>query len=433
MKRHILILLTQIVLLTFNKILCQTGIQKTPLLDSAYVSSKVSYFTINHGKILGTGKPVITKLFKESQFVILGELHNSKQTSYLVNSLVPIMAENQFSTSAFEVGPNTAEILKRLSSPWSETVEHLKKFNSKYYHPRIQREVIPFFGGVEDAEFLRTMAKYKMHFWGLDQEYYYSIFYFTDEIERLLISDNLNSDKIRELKVHLDQLVEKWMLARPTLKKEGKADAIFESISEDPAFIEYCKAVEKTQNNQAITILNDLKVSWNIYCNWRKGSHQDRISYMRNNFLKKYKEADSPKVFVKVGQMHASQIISNAAYDLGHLLENMAVKNGSVCTNINSAVRYHNYSGEMQDNMKSESIKIKREKVFLQFGKKSEWTLIDLKSIRNDLLENLIYLPQNGDFHRIRELIEGYDFQLILPLDDGVTPNLIVPDQGEKK
>lgn len=415
-----------ILLLTCNKNRSQESNKQieNKLIDSSYISNKSYYFTIDKNQILGNGKQILYNIFKKSQFVILGELHNSKQTSKLVNAIVPLMSENQFSVAAFEVGPNTAEILKRLSTPPEKTVEKLKEFNTNYYHKEIQRELIPFFFGIEDGEFLKSMASHQFQFWGFDQEYFYSIFYFTDEIEKILMLEEKNSKEIEKLKLGVDKLVEKWMLLRQKLKKEGKGDQLFIRIAEDPIFINYVEEVRNTQTSKAITILEDLEISWDIYSKWRKGSHQDRISYMRNNFMQNFCKNDSSKIFVKTGQLHASQVISNSTYDLGHFLEELARSKKLICTNINSMVRYHNYTDKEVDNINSDNSRIKREKLLLQFGKKEQWTIIDLESIREDFNKGLIKLPQDGSYHRLRKIIEGYDYQLILPLDEGITPNL---------
>jgi hypothetical protein len=47
-----------------------------------------------------------------------------------------------------------------------------------------------------------------------------------------------------------------------------------------------------------------------------------------------------------------------------------------------------------------------------------------LKSIREDIKHEIISLPENGDFHEIKKLIDGYDYQLILPKDKRVTYNI---------
>ena len=66
----------------------------------------------------------------------------------------------------------------------------------------------------------------------------------------------------------------------------------------------------------------------------------------------------------------------------------------------------------------------KRYQPFINLGRRNEWTIINLKSIREDLSINKIKLPNNGDFHKLNALIQGYDFQFILPLDKDVTYNI---------
>jgi len=60
----------------------------------------------------------------------------------------------------------------------------------------------------------------------------------------------------------------------------------------------------------------------------------------------------------------------------------------------------------------------------MNFAKRDEWTIIDLESIREDVKNNKIALPKDGDFHKMNSLIQGYDYQFILPIDQYITDNI---------
>jgi len=181
----------------------------------------------------------------------------------------------------------------------------------------------------------------------------------------------------------------------------------------------------------------DLKISWDIYSRWRKGSHADRVSYMRNNF-KKFHDSevnrtnDEPKVFLKFGQSHASQIISQGCYDLGHFVNELAASKKVKCININSWTRYYLEEDKEIDYLEEHENFYKRYKLFIDFERKDKWTIIDLESIRKDLKNNKIALPNDGDFHKLNSLIQGYDYQFILPLDQEITYNIEFNDSIRK-
>jgi hypothetical protein len=148
---------------------------------------------------------------------------------------------------------------------------------------------------------------------------------------------------------------------------------------------------------------------------------------MRTNFLTHFKKASQtelkPKVFLKFGNLHASKILTNNCYDLGDLVTQLAREQGSKATIINTWHRYYSNEKGEEDYLEKYSSYYKRLRDFMTLAKRDQWTIIDLEAIRNDIQERRIALPVNGDYHKIKSLIDGYDYQLILPLDKRVTPN----------
>jgi len=190
-----------------------------PIIDSNYISSKTTYFTVKNDKIYGEGSETLIQIFKESQFVVFGERHNSKETSNLVAALIPVMSDHSFKNICLEIGPHSATKLKELMIPYQSTLENLKAFNTKYYHKNEDGITIPFFGGIEDAKFLQNVSKFNMNIWGLDQEYFYSVLYLTDE----LLSEAKNLEDfpaIQSLKQKTDEVIHKWFLKEKESEEE---------------------------------------------------------------------------------------------------------------------------------------------------------------------------------------------------------------------
>jgi hypothetical protein len=388
-------------------------------IDSTYIASKTSYFTINDFKIEGNGLDTLNKIIKESQFFFLGERHGSSQISNLTAALIPMLSNNGYDNFALEVGPNTALKLAELSSPPENTIENLKQFNTKYYNKPFEGEPIPFFNAIEDAEFLEIASKYHMDLWGLDQEYVYSINFLVDELFNL---QNRN-DEIILKKIKVDSIIRNFWFK----KEKSKSFNIFDAFLKDSTLLDFINQFD-SKNSKAIKIIEDLKISWDIYAKGGQESHEDRISYMRNNFIANYnlklKNEIQPKVFLKFGQAHASKIISNGAFDLGHLTQELAIKNKTISSNFNIWTRYYiDENNEEIDLLKAYTF-FNRVKFFMLMAKKHQWTLIDLKSIREDLKKGKIQLPNNGDYHRLNALIQGFDYQLITPLDKKGVPSI---------
>ena len=391
------------------------NINDIPVLDSTYIAQKTSYFQVKNDVIIGNGKKEILEIFNTSQFVVFGEKHSSKPTSLLTKALIPIMKEAGFNDLCFEVGPHSAKKLIELSSPYNETVAKLKQFNNQYYYEPDEDTAIPFFSGIEDAMFLAEASKYEMGIWGIDQEYYFAILFLSDELLKKAEGYE-NFEEIRNSKIKADSVFNHWF----SIESESKDEVdVFKNMLKTPEVQTFFNYFPEEN------IIKDLKISWDIYSRWRSGSHADRVSYMRNNFINnlamRSKEIDNPKVFLKFGQVHTAKTISRGAYDLGHLTEEIAQKNGTISTSINSWVRHANYDNNPSD-YANEAF-YKRVKLFIDFGKKEEWTIINFRSIREDVTNGKIALPSNGDFHEIYEYIHKYDYQFILPTNETVTPN----------
>ena len=391
---------------------------KAETIDTTYLSSKTYHFHVANDSIYGAGSKVLDKIIRESQYIVYGERHNSKETSKLISALIPKLSAQGYSALGLEVGPNGAEKLKELIVPYQSTIQNLKEFNTKYYKKEVESKPMVFFSGVEDAEFLAKVSKHNMDLIGLDQEHYYAIFFLTDEI-LLSAKNSTNYAKLELLKQQADQFI-----LQSFIKDEQSDEEIdlFKNILDNDDVQKFFKEASAT-STKAAKIIKDLKISWDIYSRWRDDSHADRISYIRNNFedFVKDKKANA-KVFVKVGNIHAIQIVNKGVYDIGHYANELAKKQNRKCTNIDSWTRYYLEDGKEEDYEEW----YLREKLFIQFAKKDQWTIFNLESIRSDIENGKIKLPTNGDFHSLNSMIQGYDYQLILPQDQYITPNIAI-------
>ena len=59
-------------------------------LNLEYIEKHTAYFTINNNVFEGNGKEVIKKFVNQSQFIVYGEMHDSKQTSIITKALMPL-------------------------------------------------------------------------------------------------------------------------------------------------------------------------------------------------------------------------------------------------------------------------------------------------------------------------------------------------------
>ena len=426
MTKYISFLVASLVFLSCNTNVPETAItpHETASLTSEYLKTKTAYFTIDlNNDIHGEGKQVLQDFINASQFIVYGEMHNSKQTSIITKALMPLLNQANFKNFALEVGPSSAKKLSELSTPAEETVDALRAFNTKYILDEAGEtaEPIPFFSGISDAEFLQEARSYDMALWGLDQEYYFAPFFLFDELLETA-SENANFNELKSLKERAQNA-----LTHHFMQEIANANyETYKNILKDEAVIKNYKAFSNS-NSEAQKIIKDLKISWDIYIRWRDDSHADRISYMRNNFTDAYNQAltdeQLPKVFTKIGSLHASKIVSGGAFDIGHLTEQLAQKNGTTSTTINTWKPFEIENDTIVNNLVRYKRGFKRYKIFTDLARRNQWCVINLKSIREDLKNGSIALPTNGDYHKLKRLIDGYDYQIMLPVDQESIPN----------
>lgn len=394
-----------------------------PTLDSTYVAKKVSYFTVENGKIEGGGLKQWQRIVDESQFIAFGERHSSKATSELFEALLPMTTNKGYNNFIIEVGPYSAKKLVELSKTPEQTVSRLSQFLMQYGNLEYRFTPIPFFSGVEDARFLQKAAEGNMNIIGIDQEFLLSAPFLFDELLKLA-EGHKDYDTIKDLHGKSKEKLIYWYKAESDSK--GKTSAYTEILKE-ASVIDFLNKMSNVSSD-AEAIIDALKTSWDIYIRWRDDSHVDRISYMRNNFMSHYnaqlKKQATQKYVLKFGALHTAKSFSNGAYDLGHLVTELAEKNNTKASIINSWSRYYiGEDGKTTDYLKAYSF-YKRYRELMCFGNKTQWVIIDLASIRNDIAKGKVKLPNNGDYHKLRYLIDSYDYQLIMPLDRMFTINI---------
>ncbi len=393
-----------------------------PFLSVKDIARHTQYFTFEEEQLKGAGKRVLERIAKNSQFIIIGETHGSSQTSNFVSSWLPTLGEHGFGNFACEVGPHSAELLEQMSTPSTETFENMLSFRERYYMEELEDGTIPFFSGREDIRFLQVAAEQGMDLWGLDQEYYYSILHLT-ECLAYTSSDNRNHSLIIQSQKKVNKILREYFIKEDTSR--NNFDAI-EAILADNDVKEYFDLFAKS-NVEAQSIIRAIEMSMDIYMNWQRGSHADRISYMRNNLIKnvreKYRQSgELPKVFLKFGMLHASKIHANGAYDVGHALQELSCKTGTKTTSIAVARRFVRYNDQVVDLKGRPRNPFGKSVSLLAVGEEEKAAIINLNELRYELNADKFILPTDGDYHRLKLILEGYDYLIVLPLDQEPTP-----------
>ncbi|KGO78804.1 hypothetical protein Q763_16590 [Flavobacterium beibuense F44-8] len=362
------------ILMLFIPIIFISNLFSQVKTDVDLIKDNTFYFKIEEGNSFGEGFDILKKEICNSQFVILGEEHFSAKVSEFTNSIIPALSENGFKYFAAEIGSNSANIITELI----KNNENLYDFNTRVNN-LVGEIPIPFFDGEEDEVFLKSFLKNDFEIWGLDQEYLTSQVFLIDRLYQL-------SNKSAKLQsVYL--IAKEFIISETKKGRNDKKYKVFTTLLNSEITNGFFEKLNK-EDKETSKIISDLKKSWEIYSLREKndlyGSIHERLKVMQDNFISNYNRAlkteKQPKVFMKIGGVHASKGRSHHnIYDIGNFLMELANFNDSKSVHIlifPSA--YLNNDGTISENIEKEDEQIFNPVVDFESNK---WTLIDLRSI----------------------------------------------------
>ena len=330
-------------------------------------------------------------------------MHQSQQLSYFMVGLLELLKEKGFGHLALELGPNSAEILQNISITPGDVESEIKRLNNDYGKKSGFKIPIIFADKIEDALFIGKASGLGYSFWGLDQEFAYS---YEMHLDNIFKSVNSPSSELEQLYLECKELVRKSIFKN---KISGITNNCWYQQNETiENFFEKFK-----DNLKAQKIIQDLKITWDIYCKSEtgQGSNQQRADYMKHNFDSLYSLASqketSPKVLVKLGGVHLTHGLSPFRVDdMGKHLHEKSASKGTGFLSIRHLITYRNGKSNIgRSGWKGVGM-------FLELGRKDQWTLVDLRLFRDKVLSG--ELTTNEKY--LHELT-SYDLLLIPPKD----------------
>ncbi|MEQ9308575.1 MAG: hypothetical protein RLN90_03920 [Balneolaceae bacterium] len=353
------------------------------------------------------GADSLIKEVSESQFLALGELHNRIQLSRFTTALLDTAASFGFGYFAIETGPVAAEKLQKLTS---EGIEQVSDFYDEYSNNLFNIYPIPFFTEKADLPMLKMANQKGYDFWGVDQEFSFSVPYLLDAL----------ADEAGELSPEQQKLLRK--LHRSINWKQLRAQ-IFSGYDlactlKDSEPLNTYLGSFNSGDAKVRMITDAIETSLSIYCMYEEGnydqSNQTRIAYFKSNFDKGFNRASEqdsmPKVILKMGSYHSGRERSPLNYfDLGNHIQSLSDSLDTKALYLRFLNRY--IDGE--DMMDNENYSISAN--FMSVGEKDRWTLIDVRPIREQIQAKEL----TGSEFEIREII-NYDYILIMPDDSKV-------------
>jgi hypothetical protein len=337
----------------------------------------------------------------------LGELHNRIQLGELTQTLLNHLKPHGYNHFAIETGPYSARKLEQLIQTGKPSVS---EFYDEYSSGLFDFVPIPFFTGESDLNFLVAADSLGYELWGLDQEFYYSFSYLTDELAFI------NKSRLTtEQKKLLDQVSSKlyWWKRRAKIFSGFDMSCRLQEYEPLSAYLESFEDIENEPTNQ---ILKAIDATLEIYClaEQNKASSRVRIRYFKENFNAYYREASDehqePKVFMKIGSFHAGRQQSPLGiFDIGNHIHQLADTLSQKSVHIRYLNRFYKGDDMLEEKGWESSSS------FISVGRQDEWALVDLRPLRKRIEEGTL---QGTEFEK-REII-NYDFIIIPPEDDVV-------------
>jgi hypothetical protein len=405
-------------IIIFFVVFCHLNATAHDTLKAAHFKKNAYSFHIINNKLSGPGAEVILDNSRNAQFVLLGEMHQSRQVGKFTEVMLTELNGYGFDNFVVESGPQTCKKLMSLSNPPNAISTLLRQLNRKYGSKLLQRFPFIFFHGKEDAAFLQRAAELKYKLWGIDQEFAYSYLYWIQQLRNLMRIET--SQALRSYRKSKRAI--KSLYLKELFNKKTQVNTELLNNKDIKNFFSSFGSIDAEARN-IITALND---SWNIYSKYELKQYDSnsilRADYMKANFNRNYQQAINrgqvlPKAFIKLGNVHTIKNTSaNGVEDIGNAIYKKAQANQTKVTSFRFLRRYVSKGGKLTDNAMNESWKSYWP--LLLCGEKNSWTLIDFRPLRA-LIENGRLWANN----RLKFEINNYDFILLSPVDKRVEFN----------
>jgi len=361
---------------------------------------------IRNGQLTGTGASVLKTAIAQSRFVLLGETHGLAEIARFAGAVCRLAESEGFHTLAIEEGPLAAAELERLARR-TDARQQLAGLLKRY------PESVNIYNEVEELEMLQQCRGFG--FWGINQEG--------------LGAAGLMLDKIQEThpgpasSAAIRSLLQKNETANARARVSGRIGDLYMNSADDNDLAAAAAALEKDASPRARSLFKSFTLSHEINRAWPAGADR-RFRLMKSLFAADYAEAartsgTQPKVLLKLGSFHTYRGFNPAHQSsVGNYLAEFADANGAESLHI--SVMPVKYTQRIYPRIGEPA----RERAFnlnddpssrylqpiLANALESDWTLIDLRPLRQALRE----APTMAN-PQLSNLIFGMDLLLVIP------------------
>ncbi|MBE8724510.1 hypothetical protein [Flavobacterium hungaricum] len=367
MKKIIFLLLT-LFLTNFNY-------AQNILLDSLVQKNGFPFQNDKNSSFQGKGWDILLDEIKQSNSVLLGEVHFTNEIPYFTNAIIN---EVDFDNYFLEVDPYSVDLIETKIK--SLSTEQLNSFVKEYY--------ISFSFLQYEPEFtlFNNLIKRNTKIYGVEQ--------MSVSADQMIISNLKETSKNKKVIEIYDQMLHNSKLVA---SKEGLEK--YYMLSEDclqklDLLLKLKLSVKERKQIEAF------KLSREIYT---KRSHPLRIQLMKNILLTQMPDWNNKKNLFKFGANHMPKgetiLTKTDLYDIGSLISNIEEANFRKSLHIMVVGK-----GEDEDDNNSF-------KSFLNMVNNEQWYCFDLKPLKKSILQNKLKV----DDVYLSRVIKGYDYLIYIP------------------
>jgi len=385
-------------------------------LVAQFLNEHTRTFDIEEGRLIGKGADFLTKEASKSQFLLIGEYHQSPRISQFTSSLIPVLDSLGFGDLLLEVGPHSAQILNEMRRS-KETVSYqLKRFHTKYGYVEPDgyfTGAIPFFDFKEDADFLEKAFKKSWSIAGLDQEYYNGYGPLVDKMFQnlpseiqLVLEDEKNKVIDSIYHYYWKEIYEDVNLYKVLIEAEW-LHSFLDKAAINPINQSIRSAIQKTIQIYSRSI---------VYHDY-VGNNQERVDYFKEN-IRNFMDTSSfdlskGKLVVKMGSHHTSKGYNPMdMLDVGNFFSEVAELHGNRSLHISFHNRFVKEDGELIDMLEAQ--KDSPWNALAQMGHKDKWTIIDVRPMKGAVF----YYPKKFEIpEKLKKRILQHDLILIPPTE----------------
>lgn len=362
-------------------------------ISSIIKESSFSFTLSNNGTLNGAGADSLLLKINDSHFFLLGEQHNIQAIEELTTHLIPLLKKEGYTIYATEIGPFAAEKILTLK----KNNQSLLSYYCNYI-PLLGFSPFGFFSTQEEERTLEAVIEHKMDLWGIDFDNYGS---YLSLVNEMYLQSEQGKILPSEYKETYAFIANQYQQAH-----NGYNPTLMQNILESDLVNNFLKLARNMQNTP---LIEQFILSLKINNEQAKGFWEGRVINMKHNFSTYYRKATAkgvaPKVFMKMGAIHTSRGTSfNGNIDIGNMIYELANFNGQKSFSVISFPRYILENGEILDTIEEEN------KILLSYTSPTNWTFIDLHTIKQLSIEQKIQLPQT-----IIVYLQKFDALLIPP------------------